>query len=474
MLEAFILLTVVVFGVALILARRRVEFVILLASVLLFQNLGTMVLLRLGWVSGPGAQVLLATKESLLVVGVIALVGHRVAKIITKGRFRLSPIPTFAILWVLLVFVHAASSGPPWLARLAGVRSVVVLPTLFLFGYWLALSPKSVQRMIRLMIVIGVLLAGFGVLEAYVLPESFWLTIGHEEFYLEKIGRPIQDRLYNNMRYWIGGNQIRRVASLTGDPLISSYPMAMVIVMLAARYVSRGSFRAWHALVILLVGFATVLTLSRGAFLTVAIAAGFLPIAKRSVRMTLGLTGLALAAIVAGTTLFGEYILKFTTGAGHINELVQGLQRGAEKPLGHGLGVASSLAAGIARSSGLDSLVIGGGDSFMGSLATQMGLVAMLLFYILMLSMLASPAWQFKRLQSLRSPIAWWFGAAVAMQAGLLVTSSVNESGFGFVASGLIYILVGALHSLGETDLGIVARAERADPASTRSELIHV
>src|SRR5690606_27154995 len=109
---------------------------------------------------------------------------------------------------------------------------------------------------------------------------------------------------------------------------------------------------------------------------------------------------------------FGDAILSITTGAGHIDQLIDGLRRGVERPLGFGLGAASSLAAGIARTNDLERLVIGGGDSFMGSLATQMGFPAMVLFYSMMLMMVGKLAWHFMRLQRGGRPEAWWFGAA--------------------------------------------------------------
>jgi len=295
-------------------------------------------------------------------------------------------------------------------------------------------------------------MAGFGLFEAYVLPESFWLSIGHEEFYLQKIDRPIQNTLYGNMRYWFNGQPVRRVASITGDPLISSYPMAMVIVLLVGYYLTRARFRPWQLLAIGALGLATALTLSRGAVLAVAIAVGLNVVAKRSTRLMVALTVVVLLAIMASTAIFGDEILRVTTGAGHVDQLVDGLRRGIERPLGYGLGTASSLATGIARTKSLENLVVGGGDSYMGSIATQMGLPLMVLFYMLMLLMIHDLARHYRRLQIAGRKEAWWFGATTGMLAGLLVTSAVNESGVGFVASGTIFIFAGVLSHLGSLE----------------------
>lgn len=434
-------------GAALIAANRRVVFVGLLTVVLLFQNIVVMVLLRTGLIAGDGAQVLLGAKEALLAAGLCTLAVLAVPRIVGSGRLHRSWLAGFAIAWIVLVAVHAVASGPPWLPRLAGARSVAILPALFLLGYWLSLSRVEAGKVLRLLFVVAASLAVFGLLEAYVLPQTFWLSIGHEEYYQVKIGRPIQNALYGNMRFWVDGQPVRRVASLTGDPLISSYPMAFAIVLLAARYLVQGRFRYVHLFLGALVAVATLLTLSRGAVLSIFIAIGLLVLAGRSRTVFVLLTGATLIGLVVTAAALGDVILSFMTGAGHIEELLEGLRRGTERVLGYGLGTAGSTATGVARASGAREVILGGGDSYMGSLATQMGLPAMLVFYGFLIAVAGNLARRFTR--ALRAGVAgsWWYGATAAMMAGLIVTSALNESGFGFIASGITLITAGALSS---------------------------
>lgn len=442
-----LVLAVAGLGFGLVLTERRVAFVGLLTAVLLFQNISVMALLRVGLVQAEGAQVLLAAKEVLLAAAVLALALRALPRLVVKGTAKRSWFTGVAIAWIMLVLLHAVASGPPWLPRLAGARAVFILPALFVLGYWLAPTEREMGRLVRVVFVVAGCLAVFGLVEAYVLPPSFWLSIGHEEYYQVKIGRPIQGALYGNMRYWLAGQPIRRVASLTGDPLISSYPMAFGLVLIAARYLQRRRFRYEHLLAALGVGAATLLTLSRGAVLSVAIALGLLLVAGRSRTLFALLTTTALTGMVVAATLFGQQLLRITSGAGHIDQLVEGLARGLQRPFGHGLGTAGSVATGVARSSGLGGVVLGGGDSYMGSLATQMGLPATLLFYALMIWVACRLYARFALALTVGLPHAWWYGATAAMLAGLVATSALNESGFGFVASGVTMVLAGALAS---------------------------
>lgn len=444
-LTASLLLAVLASGVALLATGRRNAFLGLLATVMLLQNIVVMVLLRTGLVSADEGQYLLLAKESLVLLALGGLAVLAGLKALERGSARFPALPIAIFGWFAFLMLHALAFGSPWLARLAGLRSLAMLPALFLLGYFISLGRERTRRLVRLIVVIGVVLAAFGLLEAYVLPANFWLDIGHEEYYEMKIGRAIQGSLYGNMRAWIAGEPVRRVASLTGDPLISSYPMALVLVLLMARYVQRQRFKPAHLLVFIPVGLATLLTLSRGAALSVLLAAGLLAVASRRPKLHLTLAVAGLLAVTAGTALFGEQILQFTSGRGHIEELVEGLRRGVERPFGFGLGSASSVATGVARSNVIEGVVLGGGDSFLGSVATQTGIVGAVWFYGLLLWMVAVVAEGSVDAFRRGDPHGWWYAGSAAMLSALIVTSAVNESGFGFVASGLTYLLAGSL-----------------------------
>lgn len=432
-------------GATLVAAGWRLAYLGLLTVVLLFQNIVVMALLRVGAIGDLGAQLLLSAKEGLLVVGACSLAVRALPRVVATGRVHRSALPAFGVAWIVFVLVHGIASGPPWLPRLAGARFAALLPALFIVGYWMSLSVREVGKLVKVVFRVAIWLALFGLVEAYVLPDSFWLSIGHEEYYEVKVGRPVQGRLYGNMNYWVSGQAVRRVASITGDPLISSYPLALAIVLLAARYMTTGRFRYTHLLVGPSIAVATLLTLSRGAVLTIVIAVALLAIAGRSRTVFVLLTGAALAGVVVVASMLGDVILGVTTGRGHIDQLVQGIERGIQRPLGYGLGTAGSTATGVARANAADDVVLGGGDSYLGSLATQLGLPATLLFYAYLAAIAGTLAHRFVVARRARVPHSWWYGATAATLAGLIVTSALNESGFGFVASGLTMILAGTL-----------------------------
>lgn len=423
--------------------RRRYLLVACLAAVMLLQNLATMLTLRSGVVPIGQGELLLVSKEVFAIVALALSALILLAGAVRTGTVRLSRTERLAILFFAVVAIGFARSGSvPLAASLAGARSLVILPALYLLGLWLGADARDARRTMHLLVAAGAVLAVFGLLEAYVLPEGFWLAIGHEEYYLMKRGRPVQGQLFENMRYWVGSTSVRRIASLTGDPLISSYLLAFPLWLLTTFAIVRR--RARPALVAFCGVMLTALTLtfSRGAFATLVVAAAVTLLAGRRAANAVTLTLGAFVATIVVTLAFEDVLLRVTTGAGHIEQLRQGLNLVLRAPLGLGTGTAGAAAAAIALASGGGGTAVAA-DSFVGSLLTQVGVPGLALFLATMLSMVHD----LYRLAAFRSgPLpGWWYLATATFLAGLLVMSTVNESGYGFVAVGLVFVWAGML-----------------------------
>jgi hypothetical protein len=429
--------------------RFRFAFLLVLTFVLLSQNLLTMIALRFGWVPLTSGDAFVYAKEVILASSLAGLALFYVIRGLFTEKLRFHPIETLIVLYfayLLVPFLLSNASG--LFVRVAGLRFLMLIPMLYLLGRWLQLSPERTIHLYRLLVIVATLLAAFGLLEAYILPDSFWLSVGHEEYYLMKRGRPIQGELFANMRFWVpwSSDPIRRVASLTGDPLISSYPMAFVLVLFFARSAIRKSVKPVHVVLGLMIFAAVVLTFSRGALLVMLVAAIVILFSNYNCHLFRGITVLGFLAAVVLVLGLGQSIAQYTSGKGHIDGLTFGLQKGIEHPLGLGVGTAGSVAAGIVFSSpnsGEDTFQ--GADSFVGSTAIQTGIVGLILLYTLLLMMCVDLYRQGIRLNKQGYRHAWLYFGTAAMLAGLLVTSTVNESGYGFVASGLIFVFAGVL-----------------------------
>lgn len=441
-----VLVASVVASIALLALGRRVAFVAFLAVVLVTQNLFTMLALRSGLVDVAIGESLLLAKELVLVAGLGAAALSVFAHGVLTGRLRASRADWIALTFLLFLVVPFLSSSVGLVGRLSGLRQLALLPALYLLGRWIGFDVRDVAALPRLIVGIALALASFGLVEAYLLPQDFWLRVGHEEYYLMKRGRPIQDALYTNMRFWVSWSDepIRRVASLTGDPLVSSYPMVLALSLIAARTLRRRRIRLTLLLASVVIASALVMTLSRGGVLVLLLGIGFLAIARTPRRLAV-VTSATIVAAVAIALGLGDAVLQVTYGEGHIEQLRAGLVRGIEHPFGLGTGTAGSVASGRIRAAGETGTLLGGGDSFFGSTATQAGLVGLVLLVGTMLAMIIDlMAWS-RWLQRRDAPYAWLYDGFAVYLAALLATSVVNESGYGYVASGLAFLIAGGL-----------------------------
>ncbi len=452
-------------------SHYRSTILLLVAALVLFQNPVAMVALRTGAVPIEQGEALLIAKEVVALVALLLASFALFARSLKTGRVRLGRTERLSLVYFAIVgFSFVTSDAVSLTASLAGVRSLVILPALFLLGLWLGATEDDVRNMQRLLVIIAAALAIFGLVEAYLLPDSFWLAIGHEEYYLMKRGRPIQGLLYGNMRFWIDGTPVRRIASITGDPLISSYLIAFGLWLLASYAILRRRVRLSMVVLTAILASALFLTFSRGAFVTLGVAAVLIALRGRRSLTPVWVTALGFVTAILVAVTLGDQILQFTTGAGHLNQIKLGMQTALTAPLGHGTGTAGAVAASYVLAAGGDGTIAA--DSFIGSLLIQVGLPGLVLFVAVMLSMVH----ELYRcaLRSSRSTLRWWHVAAATFLSGLFVVSTVNEAGYGFAAAGLVFIWAGMLVGA-ERDIHTVERvrlaSEMSQPTPVRSVL---
>lgn len=450
-------------ALGLLLLGWRRAFVYSFIAVVLLQNLLAMLLLRLRVVPVEQGTLLLYAKE-LVLVGALIYLGVRRLLV---GRLRLIELLIVAYLAYLGV-LFVIEPAVPLQLRVAGMRSLAILPCLYLLGRWLA-SPRVDAVMIRdTMIRVAIVFAVFGLLEAFVLPRTFWLGLGHEEYYLAKEGRPIQGTLYLNMYFWDLGLPVRRVASLTGDPLLSSYTLAFGAALLLAWMLALGRLRVGHLVALAVLG-VTTLTFSRGALLTLLIAGAVLAVSARRPQIFAAVVGGMFFSLVAVVALVGDLLLNLITGASHVQGLQSGLLAGLTHPFGVGLGLSGNLVFNLL--SGIEGEFVAGGDSFVGSASTQIGVVGLVLLYGILLLICVDLYAKSVRLRASAGPrVAWTYAATAGVLAGLLVTSTVNESGYSFTAAGLIFLASGILAARAAPELVAAPRSVALAPlASARS-----
>lgn len=443
-----VLLAVV--GVALLVTlllvfNRPLLFIYALAASVFGQNIVTMLLLRSGIVSVQDGVYLLYLKELILLFGLAYLGLGR----LLSATLHLNWVDMLALVYLLFLgMLFPLETAIPLEIRVAGIRSLALLPTLYLLGRWLHHSRFDLSSLSRLFVDAAILFALFGLLEALILPETFWLAIGHEEFYLMKEGRIPRGSLYLNMYFWDLGSPIRRIASITGDPLLSSYTMLYGTLLLGfwMRALYPQKLRVGH-LVALVTLAATVLTFSRGAVVSLLTGVITLALSLQNSWIFGFLLIVGTLSVVSVVWLFGDTLLEVFSGLSHVEGLQSGLAAGLDHPFGIGIGLSSNVAANRAGALGELQSIQAGGDSFLGSVAAQIGIIGAILAYSVFFAIVICLYQQRKHLRQAGAPQIWFYTATISILTGLVFTSVVNESGFSYSGSGLIFMASGLLVS---------------------------
>ena len=244
------------------------------------------------------------------IVGLCLLVGvcaRAVPRKVISGGWR-SP-DAWLLLYggvLIVALLIPFSSDAPLGARAVAFRTLV-MPAVFIFvGRHFPADSPLIRRIVQAYIAVCAGLAAFGLVERFVLPVDFWRSIVNMGQYITDVKGiapdfHVEDGLVANM-YRFG---LRRLVSTFGDPLACGYAFILPTVVGATillrsnehdRLIARGrTFLVGSAA---LLGVGLLMTINRGAILTVLLALGIIAIQRRSVRLVIVIGGAILALMI--------------------------------------------------------------------------------------------------------------------------------------------------------------------------------
>ena len=448
-MHVFITVFLLGFSISILtLTNKKMLFLYILTFVLIFQNISIMILLKTELVNTDNGKHLLLLKEVILVSSLIIL---GLKNLITR-KLKINIIDILVIIYFsYILFRLPVETSIPLEAKLAGFRSLFLLPALYLLGrliYWHSFDAK---KMISFLITISINIAIFGLVEVYVLPKNFWIWIGQEKYYLMKEGRRISGLLYDNMYYWDFGEPIRRLASIIGDPLMTSFMLSYSVLLLGywTIYIRPIKLRKGH-LFLAFIFLALLLTFGRAAVITLL--SGFcIFLLSFNTFMLVVLMIFSLLIVTSFLLLYRDNILGIITGFSHIEGLQSGLLYGVYNPIGGGIGISSNIAHNVYRTITTAYIPNIGGDSYLGSVSGQIGIIGVIFLYGFLLTLTVRLYYIYKALYShSQSRLLYTktlLVATITMLIGVFLVSTVSESSTSFVGSGIAFIMSGILIS---------------------------
>ena len=326
----------------------------------------------------------------------------------------------------------------------AGISSAILslrymlVPILCIYvGKTVKLSTKQTIKLMNEVVGWALFLAFFGFVELYILKDSFWVFIGYSDYAVSMKGNPPWS-LFNgvtvNFYTWdFWGTPIRRLVSITADPLATAYLVCLGTMILftgVVRISNRGrNSSGIFVLVLLLI--ASVLSLSKAVFvmmaITVLICSYFYKWLPQSLLRFLSVFVGILIAIV---------LRKYLTGLSHpssISNHLLGIQNGFlnAELLGNGLGTAGS---SVIMLTGIDSNV---SESYMGAMLYQLGFIGTFSFFIIIYFWVKDLMKYYRRAK--RPSVVF----ALCSLVGVFVCMIFSDSSVSIMGTGLYFIFIG-------------------------------
>lgn len=315
----------------------------------------------------------------------------------------------------------------------------MLLPILCIYvGRNLIISKKELPNLFKYIITISVFLAVFGLLEMFFLGDEFWSKIGYS-LYAVKMKGDLADNLINgvtvNFYTWdFFGVPIRRLVSITADPLATAFLIFLGVAVLITKVIPVNN-KIGHAntnpLIFVLLFTASILCLSKGIFifiaLTMLVSSYFFNWLPKSL-LKVGTAIVSLAAVL----ILKSYISNATTVTSSYNHLI-GLQNGFEnsKILGNGLGTAGS---SVIMLTGAESNV---SESFIGSLVYQLGIVGLVAFAYFIYIQMKNIFLMYKQKKSNILVLS------LVLILGLCICMLLSDSAVSIMGTGIYFIIIG-------------------------------
>ncbi len=414
----------------------------ILVFLVVFQNIVLIVLSN--FFSSAGIFSLMIAKDLFAVVALVIFLSRTSWKQFRFTRVDYLALAFLALNIFYLFFFHSQSI----FVRLVSFKENVMLYLLFFLGRTLPLDDEKFHKSVKLIINAGIFVALFGFLERFFLGDQFWIGLGIHElakdqkvydvFRFEAFGKEIASPMF----YFVGNLSLRRLASISAQPPLTSHFLALPFLILFFSPSMFSSDRVKVFLARFSIGLAILLTIGRAGILIVGIGI-ILAYWKKSWRKGAALVILLVFGVLAVNMLSSVFNLQYGIfslqhgGGRHLAGLVMAMAS-LNHPFGHGLASGGDYASWYGDE---EIREISTWESYVGSLGYQMGLIGLGLFLMICLSLFYL---LFVKKQKFAPPSQQKFNQAVgAAVLGMMVAAFFSAAASGFQSSGFYFVYAG-------------------------------
>lgn len=364
--------------------------------------------------------------QLIIIYKEIILWGAVFIQFVFNCHLKLSKKTIPAIVMVIICISYMFIGHASIFTKLVCLRQILTPFILILYGNNLRISYDEFKKYLRFVVNLGVFQALFGLLERFVLGDTFWQLIKIENYMHNKgfsqwlYGNNLPGNFYSADLFSSFG-LLRRLVGFSADPLLTGHFLAFCVIILLFINVYKTQIMRYTTLILL--SLTILLTLSKGSILVVAIAY-FYKLWKKN-----KIYGILLLIPIFG---FLYYIIKenvFYTLTNHLGGMKYGI---VNNILGSGLGTAGNY-ANLYDNAGSDAA-----ESYIAALSAQTGLIGFGAF------LYAFYNWIKKITRINRNKISY---LVIAYTLAIIIESFMAESAINYIGSGVALISFGIVIS---------------------------
>lgn len=339
----------------------------------------------------------------------------------------------FFVYMFILLFSFMISDSSVY-SRMVSVRELLLPVICLLFGLTVNVERIDIKKLCRCIIYIASVIAIVGLVEIFVLGNSFWDIMPIEQY---QINKGTTFKLYNGVPlnyytwdlYSITHKVERRLVSLLVDPLMTGHFLFLAFV-LAGHHLEKGKSKIIIRIILFM---AMILTLCKGVFVELLIYIAFKVIRRISYNQMVGLIRYGilgiLVCIIPSYSLF-ERILPLSSIIIHMKAFITTFSNLII--MGAGLGT-----AGVLTNKLTGGMAQFGGESFFAVLYYQLGILGLVVFVSMVIYI---ETLLFRMYKNTKNEI--YFSMA-AVLLGIIIEGLFSESSISIVGTGLYFILPG-------------------------------
>lgn len=341
------------------------------------------------------------------------------------------------LLFIMIILKNTIASDAKIMSIFVTLRQIAIPFACFLCGYFLTIKYNGIKKIIMYVIIIASLLTIIGIVDMMLPNNMLWNMVDYGKYLQNKQNGIISlyEGVTRNFYTWDLGFMMRRLVSITADPLATAHLICMgfmAFVILCSKPWQKALNKA--LLFLLLLG--CLLGFSKGTvvYIMILIVAVFYDKYYYKINKKIGMTVIIAITVVFTAFITFSYISadKPTAITNHINGLLSGLENATL--WGNGIGTSGAV------NSAVTGAAVNNTESYFGVILNQVGWCGIAIIVSIWFRLL------FKNIRYYLLDRCKETLFSIILIIGLSIDMLLSESSVSITGTGIYFIIIGMLY----------------------------